>query len=184
LDRLRKDNAELLKLRSEVTRLRAQVVDVTKLQAENQRLAAAVNLAGSASGTNQDFFAEAKAKAERIKCVNNLKQIGLAVRIWEGDNNGKGPANFVCMSNELATAAILQCPSDKPHNATNFVDVAAGKFSYQLFTDGITETMDPRIIISECPIHHNVGLLDGSVQQLSEAGYSRIQILNGRKVLP
>ncbi|HEY4415196.1 MAG TPA: prepilin-type N-terminal cleavage/methylation domain-containing protein [Verrucomicrobiae bacterium] len=36
-------------------------------------------------------LAAAKRKAQRISCVNNLKQVGLAFRIWEGDNNDKYP---------------------------------------------------------------------------------------------
>jgi len=27
----------------------------------------------------------------RLACVNNLRQIGIAYRLWEGDNNGKYP---------------------------------------------------------------------------------------------
>lgn len=36
-------------------------------------------------------LAAAKKKAQRISCVNNLKQAGLAFRIWEGDNQDKYP---------------------------------------------------------------------------------------------
>src|SRR5258707_5891037 len=36
-------------------------------------------------------LAAAKRKAQRISCVNNLKQCGLAFRIWEGDNNDRYP---------------------------------------------------------------------------------------------
>jgi prepilin-type N-terminal cleavage/methylation domain-containing protein len=36
-------------------------------------------------------LAAAKKKAQKINCVNNLKQVGLAVRIWEGDNNDTYP---------------------------------------------------------------------------------------------
>jgi len=34
-------------------------------------------------------LAAAKRKAQKINCTNNLKQVGLAFRIWEGDNNDK-----------------------------------------------------------------------------------------------
>ena len=36
-------------------------------------------------------LAKAKARALRIQCVNNLKQCGLATRVWEGDNNDRYP---------------------------------------------------------------------------------------------
>src|ERR1039457_6926570 len=36
-------------------------------------------------------LAAAKRKAQKINCTNNLKQIGLAFRIWEGDNGDKYP---------------------------------------------------------------------------------------------
>jgi prepilin-type processing-associated H-X9-DG protein len=79
----------------------------------------------------------------RIQCVNNLKQIGLATRVWEGDNNDKYPTAvsvtnggamelmtgptawkfFQVMSNELSTPKVVFCPeeSDKARfTATNF----------------------------------------------------------------
>jgi prepilin-type N-terminal cleavage/methylation domain-containing protein len=92
-------------------------------------------------------LAAAKKKAQRISCVNNLKQIGLAFRIWEGDNNDRYPMAvsytsggasdyvphystatamvFMVMSNELSTPKVIFCPSDNIHTdgngyATNF----------------------------------------------------------------
>jgi len=85
-------------------------------------------------------LAAAKRKAQRISCVNDLKQVGISFRLWEGDNadrypmavstsrNGAqenvhsvltpSPANynlqsiFTVMSNELNTPKILFCPAD------------------------------------------------------------------------
>ena len=78
----------------------------------------------------------AKKGAQRINCINNLKQIGMGTRLWAMDNNNRFPDQvpvseggvartntagvgaadtfrfFQVMSNELNTPKILVCPSD------------------------------------------------------------------------
>ena len=39
-------------------------------------------------------LAKAKQKAVRINCASNLKQVGLAFRLWEGDNGDKYPQEY------------------------------------------------------------------------------------------
>src|SRR5215207_2762686 len=73
-------------------------------------------------------LARAKIKAQRISCSNNLKQIGLAMRNWADDHDGKFPwrieqaqgggkpngtdnakvnLQFSIVSNELSNAKVL-----------------------------------------------------------------------------
>ncbi len=61
-------------------------------------------------------LAAAKKKAQKINCTNNLKQVGLAFRIWEGDNGDRYPqavgyaqggANEYC-AHQNGTAACAQ----------------------------------------------------------------------------
>ena len=88
-------------------------------------------------------LASAKRKAQRINCINNLKQIGLGYRIWEGDNGDKYPMAvftinsgadtfryFQVMSNELSTPRILVCPADMRTAAANFVRLRNQNVSY------------------------------------------------------
>jgi hypothetical protein len=95
-------------------------------------------------------LASAHDKARRINCVNNLKQCGLAFRIWEGDNGDKYPMDvstdkggtmeytdgantfrhFQVMSNELGTPKILICPADTRVVAENFVRLKNENVSY------------------------------------------------------
>lgn len=180
LDRLRRDNAELKQLNEEVTRLHRQMKDATALRAENARLLA-IN-ANASRSSEPDFFGEAKAKAERIMCVNNLKQIGLAARVWANDNHDVFPTNFISMTNEMATWRILQCPSDQSHAVNGWPDVEAGHISYIMDAPGISLS-NPQVIFVECPIHHAFCLMDGSVQLLSAEGMAkRVKMVNGLKV--
>ncbi len=96
-------------------------------------------------------LAKAKEKAHRIACTSNLKQIGIGLKMWALDFNGRypmqvpasdgGPPNqssfsaapygagytyqvFGVLVNELNTPRILTCPADDRTAATNFNMVA------------------------------------------------------------
>jgi prepilin-type N-terminal cleavage/methylation domain-containing protein/prepilin-type processing-associated H-X9-DG protein len=101
-------------------------------------------------------LARAKARAQRINCVNNLKQIGLSFRTWALDNQDRYPMVvppaeggasdapgvvgktwriFSVMSNELSTPKILICPAevDPRSNATTFATATpfpAGQYGF------------------------------------------------------
>jgi len=180
LDRLRQDNADIPRLRDEIAQLRAQLGDLADLRVENQRLKAA----NKSSAAPPDFFAAAQDRAERIACVNNLKQIGTATRIWANDHHGQYPPDFISMTNALYSWKVLLCPGDKARQINSWADVAGGNVSYQIDATGLTDNDNPNIVVYECPLHHNFCMLDGSVQQLSEVGISRC-ITNdseGRKI--
>jgi len=118
-----------------------------------------------------NIFDEVQSREERIQCVNNLKQVGLAFRVWAGDNTNKYPTSLVVMSNELSTTKILVCPSDKERQP--FAMLGFGQFqdsmtSYQLTVQPDDGSLKyPQCIIAKCPIHHNYLLADGSVQQMN-----------------
>jgi len=135
-------------------------------------------------------LAKAKARAQEISCVNNMKQICLAYRIWEGDNNDQFPFNvstrkggtlelcdrsadgydrnsfrhFLVMSNELNTPRILVCPQDSSkHVALNFADLRSANVSYLVHSGADVDDRHPQAVLIYCPIHHNYGYADGSV---------------------
>jgi prepilin-type N-terminal cleavage/methylation domain-containing protein len=127
-------------------------------------------------------LAAAKKKAQKINCVNNLKQVGLSFRLWEGDNgdkypmtvtvaqggagdyvakNGTAPGTYnpICvfqvMSNQLSTPKILYCPSDAIHStgpATNFSN-ASIVGNVSYFINGDAVESDPQMVMSgDCNI--------------------------------
>jgi hypothetical protein len=165
---LRKDNEELHQLQAEVAQLRTLSTKIQQLQNENKRLAAAQATSANAVGSEK-FFDDAETEAERVRCVNNLKQVGLALRVWAGDNNDKYPTSLVVMSNELSTPKILICPGDKarqPYGSLTFSQFQDNMTSYQFKLQPDDEEF-PDCIIAWCPIHHNYLLADGSVQQIN-----------------
>lgn len=178
LDRLRKDNLELQQLRDEIARLSGQVSNLMALRAENEQLRSMIAARRNPTEPDDLSLAKEEARAERIKCVNNLKQIGLGARMWAADNNDVYPSNFISMSNYLVNPIVLHCPSDKSRTITNWDDVAAGNVSYIMDAPGISEA-NANVIFVECPIHHNICLEDGSVQQLSPDGNGGWGIMSG-----
>jgi type II secretory pathway pseudopilin PulG len=87
------------------------------------------------------------AGVDRISCVNNLKEIGTAYRLWAGDNGDRTPAeqtvakggwgdflanadqgaicwtNYIIMQNELGQSPkLVLCPEDERQAAFNFTN--------------------------------------------------------------
>src|SRR5262249_38110433 len=100
-----------------------------------------------------------KGKAQRLECMNNLKQIGVAFHTFMHDHNGRFPMqsamsesgtlefvhngyrvtgdfyfafrHFQALSNELQVPKLLVCPSDMERiAATNFSTLNNGNVSY------------------------------------------------------
>jgi type II secretory pathway pseudopilin PulG len=133
----------------------------------------------------------AKDRAQSINCMNNMKQIGLAFRIWALDHQDQYPANvsttqggtrdrsepgndgfdknaafqFEVMSNELSTPKILVCPADKSKQvALSFQNLQPANVSYQVRFGTNIDGSNPQAVLAVCPIHGHTLMCDGSVQ--------------------
>jgi prepilin-type processing-associated H-X9-DG protein len=97
------------------------------------------------------FIPRPRPRPSSIKCVNNLKNVGLAFRIFATDNGDKFPMEistnqggvaefkadlsatvrvFKCISNELSTPKIVICPSDKRKESADFSSLTLANVSY------------------------------------------------------
>jgi competence protein ComGC len=90
-------------------------------------------------------LARSKQESQSISCINNMKQVGTAYRVWENDNGDRLPASiamtnggwnevlartnagaycwvfYSIMSNDLGQMpSMLTCPADERRPATNF----------------------------------------------------------------
>ncbi len=134
---------------------------------------------------------QAKGRAQRIVCINNMKQIGLAFRVWAVDNKERFPFNvptseggmmelkeegadgfdrnpariFQVLSNELATPKILLCPADPSKQpALDFRSLQADNVTYQVRSGTNLNDAHPQEVLVRCPIHGHQVFCDGSVR--------------------
>jgi prepilin-type N-terminal cleavage/methylation domain-containing protein len=113
-------------------------------------------------------LARAKEKAKRVTCINNLKQVGLGMSLWAGDNDGKFPwkvsksegggmsdgtgTNYVnfqfsLASKELVTPKVLLCPSDTGRiPSADFTTLIRSNISYALCSEA--DEKRPRVILA------------------------------------
>jgi hypothetical protein len=69
------------------------------------------------------------------------------------------------MSNELSTPKILVCPGDTNRPvAVDWASFTSANCSYEYLAPNGSPA-DPTRVLARCPIHGNIGLCDGSVQQ-------------------
>ena len=89
-------------------------------------------------------LAAAKRKAQKINCVNNLKQVGISYRIWEGDNNDRYP--------QAVTAAQGGAQDYCTHGGNNSTTGTAATLAYNpgmVYLVMSNELATPKILF--CP---------------------------------
>lgn len=108
-------------------------------------------------------LAKAKAKAQRINCVSNIKQIGLAHRMFSNDHGDKFTWNvnvndggssggsivdmYNSISNELNTPKVLTCTSDGTRTkVTTWAALGEGNLDYFVGLDA--DETKPQTLLS------------------------------------
>ena len=102
-------------------------------------------------------LSKAKARAQRINSVNNLKQIGVATRSFAMENGDRLPVSFEEMMNELNTDKVTY-------------DVETGQRFVYLGGGLPVDSLTPDSVIAYSPLvngHCNVLFVDGSVSTVS-----------------
>jgi len=145
----------------------------------------------AASRSSQRTFSRRSAIPMPTDCQNNLRQIGLAMKVWALERNdhypfnvstnsggslelcSRGPDGFETdpvphlkvISNELSTPTFLVCPRDSgKHAAADFASLRRENISYQLRTGTNVNGDNPQEILAVCPVHGNVLYCDGNVR--------------------
>lgn len=131
-------------------------------------------------------LAAAKSRAEEINCINNEKQLALAIRIYSDDNsNHFPPAATWCdaIKKEVGSEKVLKCPAATPSSRCDYafnarldgLDISkVNSQTVMIFESdaGWDASGGPGLMISRARHGHGrvfvVAFTDGSVQRVSQ----------------
>jgi prepilin-type N-terminal cleavage/methylation domain-containing protein len=123
-------------------------------------------------------LAASKSKAKRIACVNNVKQVTLAFRMWAQDNTDKFPwqlsvtnggsadspdwmDHFRICSNEISSTKVLLCPAETTKKAATNWFSATGDANVSYFVGLSVDEQKPQtILLGDCNVTGGDGGLD------------------------
>lgn len=159
------DRQDIVRLRALVADLERQVAALRALEGENRSLRESLAQARTNLPPALRELQGARDRAETIRCVNNLKQMGIAVRVYATDHQDEYPPDFVSMATQLVTPKVLVCPSDTARSPAESWDTfSSANVSYEFLSPGPGGFLhEPTRVLFRCPIHGNIGLCDGSV---------------------
>jgi prepilin-type N-terminal cleavage/methylation domain-containing protein len=126
---------------------------------------------------------ESQGRLRRLQCTSNLKQLGLAFRIWSNDHGDKFPMqvgadkkgsreaiesgetwrHFQVMSNELVTAKTLICPEDDRVRLTNSWNLTMTNVSYFVGLDA-SEAIPQMLLSGDRNVTNGVALQKGLIE--------------------
>jgi hypothetical protein len=131
--------------------------------------------------------------AQHITCVNNLKELGVTFKFWEGEHNDQFPFNLgtnaggsrefcrpdtngfdrnasvfirlVSKDGDLTTPRLLVCPQDPgKHPATNWDSLTYDNITYRFRCGTNVCDANPQEIFAVCPVDGNTLYCDGTVK--------------------
>lgn len=175
--------ADIENLRRRVQTLKEQLTAGDALARENIRLEAEIATIIAALPDDIQAALEAKRRASSIRCVYQLKNLGMATRIYAVDHAGEFPPDIKSMLDEIGDPHDLICPEDTARRLVPLeelksfsVDEVSAHFSYEFLAPGPGSfESDPLRVLFKCPFHGHVALCDGSVQQI-RAGEAASQL--------
>ncbi|MBM3881244.1 MAG: DUF1559 domain-containing protein [Verrucomicrobia bacterium] len=177
------ERQEILRLGALAEELATDVRALEQMRAQNEQLQQQVAARQVLTAQEVKGLEEAREKARSVQCVNHLKQIGLAARIWATDHGDVLPPDFASMSQALGSPKVLVCPSDTLRQpAADWALFTLSNCSYDYLAPSGSEAEPARVMV-RCPFHGNITLVDGSVQMgVAKSQPERLVLREGKLV--
>jgi prepilin-type processing-associated H-X9-DG protein len=131
----------------------------------------------------------ARETANRVKCGNNMRQIGLALKLYANENRGQFPPNLeLLLKTQDITADVFVCPSCNDTTApgadvqTQAANLSKGGHLSYVYISGFTDIAGAETILLYEPITNHAGdggnFLFGDAHVEFHARQSHAQIVN------
>lgn len=179
LENLRREHEEVQALRREREQLLSVVNEADRLQQENDYFREQLTIIGGSNPLlTRDPLGEARENARSVMCLNNIKQLALAYQVARDQN--ASPAEILDLIPHLGGTAPVVCPSDESKekfSGENIHELAPHNISYDWLLTGPRQP-DSSTVMFQCPIHHHIGLGDGSAHKGSRIENGTIELIN------
>jgi RNA polymerase sigma factor (sigma-70 family) len=168
IDRLRKDHEELLALRDEAARLRAnEAEEKARLQ---QQLSAAQGQLEEARAAVERVQEEIDFKRDHVQTVQEMKHLGLAARLYATENGDQLPGGFEAMT------GFVESVSDKMKEQTGS-ELNLDRYEFMPHERTIRDSEPEMILFRERQVRRTPDgewiraytLVDGSVQSIQRS---------------
>jgi hypothetical protein len=181
--------AELERLRARVNELTESVAGLNSLKRDIARMEVESTLWHVGVPPEVGDIPQARDWALRIICVNHLKQLGLATRLFASDHSDEFPGDFAQLVPYLGawinSSQVFVCPADETRpvasDAASFM-MAHSSYEFLAGGSGNFESEPPRVLFRG-PIHGSVALCDTSVHQLDADQQRRLVRRDGKLYL-
>ena len=124
------------------------------------------------------LFNRAAAIANQAKCLSNMHQIGLAIMIYQQNNQGEYPPNLTVLVKESKIEpGVFVCPASKDTPATTKDDIeTGGHCSYTYFGRGAANFGGNDVLLAENDADHA-----GGVNVLFTDGHAELETHEGAR---
>jgi hypothetical protein len=86
-------------------------------------------------------YSGARGQAQRIQCINNLKQLGLAARVYASNHEGRYPPDFASLGNDLGVpgSSIVRRIANISRPSVGIICRYPENISYEYLTPGASQ---------------------------------------------
>lgn len=162
LERARRENQELKDLQPKVASMKQWVGRQAEVRSEHEKLRK--EKAAASQSPVSPMMAQAREKAKRVQCVNNLKQAMVGTKIYANDHMEFYPKSFADLAGIIENPKVFICPEDLEEGEEVTFQSLSSKPTYKILRPGVKETdFSPEEPFILCPRHHNEARFDGAV---------------------